>query len=558
MTLPGMKQWLRGWRLVTAQKWLVAAITGTFVVIGAAYAILAYPVYQANALLQVAAGNGRTLEQQLAAQLALLRSPDALGPVITQAGLDYNQAVGHFTLFGDFMARHFKPTADKPLANALFGLNAYGWGGERLQVKSLQVPAGLLNETLTLVTGENGQYTLFAPQKVALLQGQVGQPAQGRGVTLTVETLVAHPGTLFYFTRSRVSTMAMEWRNRLQVTQGPPGSGLIYLAVQDRQAELAQRGLDAISRLNAGTTRIVDSATVDIDNPASPQRGMILLTSLLLGLLASFALIFTRRLLDQGLDGPDSLESIGLPVFASLPWSQRQKRLNGRSQLLCQVAIEDLAMEALRSLRTSLYFGMLQARNRAVVFTGINGDAGTTFICSNLATILAQGRQRVLLVDGDLRRGRLHELFKVIPFGGLSDALSGRLHPDQLICETEIPGLDIVASGTVTGDTGPLLVSAQFNSLLLAWSARYDLVIIDTPAISAGPDAGLIGRQAGALLLVARMGKYSLRNLDTCKQKLMQEGVPVKGAVYNAETAPPLIADSDSPSYSFEPASPRK
>jgi capsular exopolysaccharide synthesis family protein len=552
--------WIRlGWHTMITHRLLIILVTGGCLLLGYGYAQIARPVYQATALMQVLAVGDQTVEGQTAAQIALLQSPSTLGKVVETLHLDYSQAIGHMAFIGDFVARHFQPSTTQPLATPPFGLVAYGWGGEQLDVRSLDVPPGLLGETLTMVAGINGRYQLFAPQKVLLLDGVVGQVAQGRGVTLVVTRLTANPGTLLYVSKDRVAVAAQAYRSRLELTPGPNGSGLIKLALRDVQPERARQVLEAITAMSTARVNLLDSPSVNLDEPVSPRLSSVFLLSALLGLLASALLIALRRGFDQGLKNPDSVEAIGLPVFASLPWSQLQKRLNGRGQLLGNVAIHDLAIEALRSLRTSLYFGLLEAPNRTLVLCSPTPDAGASFIASNLATILAQGGQKVLLVDADLRRGRLHEELAVRPANGLADVLAGRMDPDDLITPTLVSGLDLVCSGSVTPDPVSLLNTSQFSELLRGWEPYYDLIIIDTPPLSVGTDAILVGRQAGTLLLVARMGKGSLRDLDTCKQRLLQEGVPVRGAVFNAQAQPTVAKTAPGgTAYGYASASQRK
>lgn len=528
-------QLMHGIRVVLAHKFLLVVGTGVFAALGWGYTQLAQPVYEARALVQVSAGAGQNLDALVSAQTALMQSPDAVGKVLEAQNLDIDHTVAHLTLLGNFFARHFQATAAQPLASPLLGMATYGWGGEALEIQQLDVPIGLMGQPLTLVAGDNGHYTLYAPQRVLLLAGQTGQLAQANNVSILVSKLIARPGTLLYTTRKSPQSAALEYLARMDVHKGPGGSGLIYLALQDTRPEVATSLLDGISRLNAGNARVIDSATTDIYNPAYPRSDLIISVCALFGLLLSLALVIRYKVLVISAKGPDAIEGIGLPVLASLPWSQRQKRLSSRSPLLSQVARDDLAVEALRSLRTSLYMTMLGAPNKAVLLCGMTPDAGTSFIASNLAVVLAQGGQRVLLVDANLRSGRLHEELMVRPTCGLSDVLGARASAEDLVHYTGIAGLDLVARGRKASNSAALFSAGSIEGLLESWAPHYDVILIDAPALSTGPDAKLLGRQAGSVLLVARMNKYSLSEVDASRQRLAHEGVPVRGAVFNGE-----------------------
>ncbi|WP_213878578.1 polysaccharide biosynthesis tyrosine autokinase [Pseudomonas sp. dw_358] len=554
MKVPSLTQILHGVRLVLRHKFLIVVSTGVCAGLGWGYTQLAQPVYQATALIQMSTGSQASLDSAVSAQMALMKSQDAISKLVAGDNLEITHTVAHLTLLGNFFARHFKPTPAEPVAAPLLGMATYGWGGETLDVQTLEVPVGLLGETLTLVAGEDGHYTLFAPQKVLLLSGQVGQPVQANGVTVQINQLVARPGTLLYMQRNRVADSAQEFIDRLTLVRGPRGSGLIYLKLQDTRPDIATRMLDAISRLNAGGAKVIDSANTDLDAPASPRVDWIVGVCALLGLFAALGLMVVRQVLHESTRGPDSIDGTGLPVLASLPWSPRQKRLGSRGPLLSQVAREDLSMEALRSLRTSLYLSMLAAPNKALLLCSPSSDAGTSFICSNLAVILAQGGQRVLLVDANLRRGRLHEDFNLRPAVGLADILAAQGNRDDLINRTSITGLDFVGRGRATSASAKLLSAASIEGLLEEWEGRYDVIIFDAPPLTSGPDAALLARQVGTVLLVAREGKYSVSDLDAWRQRLAHQGAPVRGAVFNGELhAPVKRTASVAGAYGYEP-----
>ncbi|NOS34961.1 tyrosine-protein kinase, partial [Acinetobacter baumannii] len=126
--------------------------------------------------------------------------------------------------------------------------------------------------------------------------------------------------------------------------------------------------------------------------------------------------VLLKQLLNRGVEDPSQIEELGLPVYASIPVSTQQQtdsvrgkfRADGKLHLLAVKDPADLAIEAVRSLRTSLHFARLEAKNNIVLISGASPNAGKTFVSSNLAAVIAQAGQRVLIIDADMRKGTLH------------------------------------------------------------------------------------------------------------------------------------------------------
>ncbi|EAC2145649.1 hypothetical protein DUD99_23885 [Salmonella enterica subsp. enterica] len=147
--------------------------------------------------------------------------------------------------------------------------------------------------------------------------------------------------------------------------------------------------------------------------------------------------------------------------------------------------------------------------------------------------VMARAGKKVLLIDADLRRGYLHQLFGRKEAGGLSDALSGRCQPEQVKVSLVQEGFDYIGRGPVPPEPAELLMQPRLGALLEQMSSQYDLVIIDTPPVLAVTDASVIGRYAGAVLLVARMDVDTVRDMVVSVKRFERNGVKVKGCVLN-------------------------
>ena len=288
-----------------------------------------------------------------------------------------------------------------------------------------------------------------------------------------------------------------------------------------------------------GNARIVDQAIPSL-YPILPRRQQIALVSALLGLAIGAGLAFVRRLLSPGIHDPHLLEThLNLPVLVTIPHSSPQEQIHRRltlkvpgAHLLALSSPEDMAIESLRSLRTSLYFTLFDATNNAVLITGPSPSIGKSFVSTNFAAVLAQPGKRVLLVDADMRRGTMHASFgRPSRQGGLSEVLAGQLPWRQALYT--VSGVEVLSSGTIPPNPAELLMSSHFDTFIQEATAEYDHVIIDAPPVLAVTDAALIGKRVGAVLLLVKAGKHSIDELRTTLQRLEVSGVKVRGFILN-------------------------
>ncbi|HBY0530994.1 TPA: polysaccharide biosynthesis tyrosine autokinase, partial [Klebsiella pneumoniae subsp. pneumoniae] len=297
----------------------------------------------------------------------------------------------------------------------------------------------------------------------------------------------------------RVSGMPSTQQEVLRLSRDVESGRAVYLQLLNRQQELSIAKSSAI-----GNVRIVDDSITD-PKPIKPKKILICIIGFILGLFFSVALIMLRFLLRRGIESPEQLEEMGINVYASIPvseWllkaSDKRKRKNNESDKL--LAVEnptDLAVEAIRSLRTSLHFAMLEAKNNVLMISGASPNAGKTFVSTNLAATISLANKSVLFIDADLRKGYVHKMLGNEGKSGLSDILSGQANVEETIISVPDGQFDYIGRGQVPPNPAELLMHPRFEKLLAWASAKYDLVIIDTPPILAVTDAAIIGRYAG-------------------------------------------------------------
>ncbi|CAH5214525.1 polysaccharide biosynthesis tyrosine autokinase [Klebsiella pneumoniae] len=333
----------------------------------------------------------------------------------------------------------------------------------------------------------------------------------------------------------RVSGMPSTQQEVLRLSRDVESGRAVYLQLLNRQQELSIAKSSAI-----GNVRIVDDSITD-PKPIKPKKILICIIGFILGLFFSVALIMLRFLLRRGIESPEQLEEMGINVYASIPvseWllkaSDKRKRKNNESDKL--LAVEnptDLAVEAIRSLRTSLHFAMLEAKNNVLMISGASPNAGKTFVSTNLAATISLANKSVLFIDADLRKGYVHKMLGNEGKSGLSDILSGQANVEETIISVPDGQFDYIGRGQVPPNPAELLMHPRFEKLLAWASAKYDLVIIDTPPILAVTDAAIIGRYAGTTLLVARFESNTVKEIEVNITRFEQSGVNVKGCILN-------------------------
>jgi tyrosine-protein kinase Etk/Wzc len=242
-------------------KWLIAVITFVFFIISVAYAVLATPIYQASASVQVEKKAptlpglddltqtlGLTTSEAIT-EIQLLTSRSVVGQAIENLKLDVEAQPKHFPIFGAFMARRFVEQNPGGLAAPFAGLSGYDWGGSQLDIYKLEVPAALLDEKLKLIAGEKGTYTLLNGDGDVLVSGVVGQLESQNGVTVQVKTLQANPGMRFRVTRFSHMATITELQKDIEASEQGKDSGIIQLTYTNDDPLLAIQLLEQVTTL---------------------------------------------------------------------------------------------------------------------------------------------------------------------------------------------------------------------------------------------------------------------------------------------------------------------
>jgi len=310
---------------------------------------------------------------------------------------------------------------------------------------------------------------------------------------------------------------------------------------------------------DVGSYDLVDRASPATD-PIGPKPAMQISMFAFLGLLVGTGLAKLKRMLWSGVKDHRLIESkLGLPVVVTIPHSDGQDRhakaMSKHQEGIHLLAVgepDELATESLRSLRTMLNFAMKDAADNVVVITGPAPGIGKSFVAANFAALMAQSGARVLLVDGDLRKGNLHHYFGLKSRrNGFGDVLTKRATLGAVIQKTAIPDLDLLTTGLLPPNPSELLMSEQFQKFLTAARGAYQFVVLDAPPVLAVTDATIMGTKAGTVLLVAKFGRHPIDEIRACQKVLDTAGVRILGCVFNDVQTTALATTGSGYQYAY-------
>ncbi len=270
--------------------------------------------------------------------------------------------------------------------------------------------------------------------------------------------------------------------------------------------------LRLVSAGEVGSVRIVDFAE-QTTKPVKPKKKVLLAFFLFLGVLLSLAIVSLKDKLSGGVKSATFIEKeTGFTVYAKVPKGNPKGTKGTRP--LAVVEPDDVAVESLRALRSSLEFSMMESDQPVIGVSGLIPGVGKSFISVNLAALYAGLGKKVLLIDADLRKGRLHKEFGIKRGKGFSQVLLREIQPEEVISSTEVENLFVIPCGNVPPNPAELLGSKHYIELIEQFKQQYDLIIIDTPPIMLVTDAALACRVAAQVVMVIEYNKHSIEAIQ--------------------------------------------
>jgi succinoglycan biosynthesis transport protein ExoP len=332
---------------------------------------------------------------------------------------------------------------------------------------------------------------------------------------------------------------ALEKQRAETLAQNRRGIGLDVL---QRDADTNRKLYDALlqrtkeagitEQLKSSTARIVDTAEPP-RRPVRPNRRNDLAVGFGAALLLAVGLVFTLEMFDTRIKSPDDIaRHLRLPTLAMVPvW--KNPDVKDEASLLIDRDAPHNFVEAFRSLRTSILFASADRGAKSLLVSSTAPSEGKTFVSCNLAISLAMIGQRVLLIDADMRRPKIHSRFGGERGPGLSDVLVGAVTLAAAIQPGGRPTLSILPAGTLPPNPPELLGSAAFGELMTQAMRDYDWVVIDSPPIRAVTDAAVIAHRANAVIFVTGAEMTDVRGARVALDRLASAHARVAGVVLN-------------------------
>jgi capsular exopolysaccharide synthesis family protein len=341
------------------------------------------------------------------------------------------------------------------------------------------------------------------------------QAQQLVGINLCSTSVETFKGTLIMKIHARCSSPRLAQLTAAGVSQA--------LLNRDQNGEL---------QIHSVNLFLADPAALPT-TPVFPRTKLTLLVALLLGLGLGLGAALLRESLTTKVETAEDLAEVtGVPVYAEIPAEAAILRLHSPEDLASNSRLRVVA-EALRDLRTNLLF--TDENIRSIVITSPDGSHGKTTVAFGLAATLARAGTKTLLVDADLRRGRVADLLVLQRSPGLMDVLIGDVPLGEAVRHAE-DGLDVLVAGRRSADPVELLTNA-FPSLLERLQRDYEAVVIDCTPVTPISDARIVARHADATLLVAKAGVAVRRHVRAAIERLDLISVKPTAAVLNYSTA---------------------
>jgi non-specific protein-tyrosine kinase len=305
-------------------------------------------------------------------------------------------------------------------------------------------------------------------------------------------------------------------------------------ALQTKLATLQANYAALLSNTQQGainTISVIEAAALPT-SPIGPNKPATILLAAVIGFILAAGAAFLLEYLDDSLKNPDDVQkTLGLTTLGAIPIMPETAT---QGELAVVASSHSMASEAFRVLRTNLRFAGVDRPLKTLLITSPAPSEGKSLTTANLGAALAQAGERVILVDADLHRPRLHRVFSLRNNRGVTSALLEE-HPDLdgLVQDTTVPGLQVLTSGPLPPNASELLGSARMRELLAALGSQADVLLLDSPPATALADAAVLATQTDGVLLVLDAGATRREVARRAIEALRRVNARVVGAILN-------------------------
>jgi polysaccharide biosynthesis transport protein len=288
-------------------------------------------------------------------------------------------------------------------------------------------------------------------------------------------------------------------------------------------------------------TKTLDSNNIMIRQNAEvptghikPKRKMNVILGALLGLFGGIALAFLLDYLDNTIRTQEDLEkAASLPFLGIIPSFSDDDGEVIQSELFTHAHPKSSITESVRSIRTNIIFSSPEAPLRKLLVSSAGPQEGKSTTVINLGIVFAQAGNRVLIIDSDLRRPRLHKAFGVGRGTGLTTYIMGEAGADEVIVQSKVPDLYLIPSGPIPPNPSELLGSSRMDEVIAELETRFDIILFDSPPIVAVTDAVVLSKKVDGVVLIVKAGKTTSDMVARVKKQLSDVGSHILGSVLN-------------------------
>ena len=308
-----------------------------------------------------------------------------------------------------------------------------------------------------------------------------------------------------------------------------------FASAQGLEIQLVERveQLRILKASTVGNVRVLEPS--EVYKKIGPNRLTPILLSILFALTFSVIWIFISKYFKNGIEGARDITLLGISLYGTIMSQKNISKGSKNSDYLISLREPDSQIvEAFRGLRTALKFSLSTTDNKTILITSAAPGDGKSFVAANLAAIIASSGQKVLLVDADMRRGKLRHVFNVSKRSkGLSDILSDNEKIDLACYDTEIDDLKFIPAGRYPPNPAEILESSRMNDFYSWAKNNFDIIIFDTPPVLAVADSIILDKYSGVNLMIVRHMISNVDQLEESIRILKNSGVIINGAILN-------------------------
>lgn len=290
--------------------------------------------------------------------------------------------------------------------------------------------------------------------------------------------------------------------------------------------------------MRTGNIRVIDRAEVP-GGPVKPRKNFNILLATIVGLVTGIGLAFFFEYLDNTIKVPDDIKKyLHIPYLGPIPamaWNGDGNPDDGQKkpEMMTLHSPKSTASEAYRGIRTSILFSSAENEPKVILVSSAGPQEGKTITATNLAITMAQSGNKVIMLDCDMRRPKIHKIFGINRDRGMTNLLVGNQDIKGTLFHTELPNLDVIPCGPIPPNPSEIVGSVRMKKLLDVLREKYTRIIIDSPPITAVTDAVVLAKSTDGMVLVIRASDTAREIVKNGLDQIQAVGGHVLGAILN-------------------------